>query len=40
MKRKLLNTFSELFTGVVIYSAKFFSWDQNKSVGGQNNGGA
>jgi hypothetical protein len=26
-KRKLLNTFSELFTGVVIYSAKFGSWD-------------
>jgi hypothetical protein len=30
MKRKLLNTFSELFTGVVIYSAKFASWDQSK----------
>lgn len=27
MKRKLLNTFSELFTGVVIYSAKFAAWD-------------
>ena len=26
MKRKLLNTFSELFTGVVIHSAKFRNW--------------
>lgn len=33
MKRKLLNTFSELFTGVVIYSAKFKSWDKNKAGG-------
>lgn len=40
MKRKLLNTFSELFTGVVIYSAKFASWDQNKAVGGQTVSGA
>jgi hypothetical protein len=38
-KRTLLYTFSELFTGVVIYSAKFGSWDQNKSGGGQANGG-
>lgn len=34
MKRKLLNTFSELFTGVVIHSAKYTSWtDSNKSTG-------
>lgn len=26
MKRKLLSTFSELFTGVVIHSAKFRNW--------------
>lgn len=37
MKRKLLNTFSELFTGVIIYSAKFSKWDQSKS-GGQGAG--
>lgn len=33
MKRKLLNTFSELFTGVVVHSAKFNKWDQK--TGGQ-----
>jgi hypothetical protein len=32
MKRKLLNSFSELFTGVVIHSAKFSKWD-NKTNG-------
>jgi hypothetical protein len=32
MKRKLLNSFSELFTGVVIHSAKFSKWD-NKTSG-------
>lgn len=31
MKRKLLNTFSELFTGVVIHSAKFRHWGDQKS---------
>lgn len=31
MKRKLLNTFSELFTGVVIYSAEFNNWTDSKS---------
>jgi hypothetical protein len=38
MKRKLLNTFSELFTGVVIYSAKFGSWDQSKVASGSGGG--
>ena len=33
-KRELLNTFSELFTGVVIQSAKFSRWtDANKATG-------
>lgn len=31
MKRKLLNTFSELFTGVVIYTAKWRHWADQKS---------
>jgi hypothetical protein len=31
MKRKLLSTFSELFTGVVIHSAKFRNWTNQVS---------
>ena len=38
MKRKLLNSFSYLFTGVVIYSAKFGSWDQSKVASGSGGG--
>ena len=31
MKRKLLNTFSELFTGLVIHTAKWRHWTDQKS---------
>lgn len=34
-KRDLLNTFSELFTGMVIQSAKFSNWTEANKVGGQ-----
>lgn len=34
-KRKLLNTFSLLFTGVVIHSAKFTRWTDQKNVSHQ-----
>ena len=34
-KRDLLNTFSELFTGMVIQSAKFTNWTEANKVGGQ-----
>lgn len=33
-KRDLLNTFSELFTGMVIQSAKFSKWTEANKVGG------
>lgn len=33
-KRDLLNTFSELFTGMVIQSAKFSNWTDANKVGG------
>ena len=33
-KRDLLNTFSELFTGMVIQSAKFSNWTEANKVGG------
>lgn len=39
-KRELLNTFSELFTGVVIQSAKFSRWtDASKNTGQGGPGG-
>lgn len=40
-KRKLLNTFSELFTGMQIHSAKFSQWLDNSkgNSGGAENGG-
>lgn len=34
-KRALLNTFSELFTGMIIQSAKFSNWTEANKVGGQ-----
>ena len=34
-KRDLLNTFSELFTGMMIQSAKFSNWTEANKVGGQ-----
>lgn len=34
-KRKLLNVFSELFTGMEIHSAKFSQWMDNAKSGGQ-----
>ena len=33
-KRDLLNTFSELFTGMVIQSARFSNWTEANKVGG------
>ena len=32
-KRDLLNTFSELFTGMVIQSAKFSNWTESNKGG-------